>query len=54
MVGSIIDVGLGRLSYEHIEWMLENPSYENWDSKQTLAPAKGISLKITFFQIQRI
>jgi len=50
MVGSIIDVGLGNFSYEHVEWLLENPSYQNWDSQQTLAPAKGTPFRINIFQ----
>ncbi len=43
MVGSIIDVGLDRYSYEGIKWLLENPSHLNFDPRITLAPAKGLS-----------
>jgi hypothetical protein len=43
MVGSIIDVGLDRYSYEGIKWLLENPSHLNFNPYLTLAPAKGLS-----------
>jgi hypothetical protein len=43
MVGSVIDVGLDRYSYEGIKWLLENPSLLHFDPHLTLAPAKGLA-----------
>ncbi|CAG2173433.1 unnamed protein product [Oppiella nova] len=44
MIGGIIDVGLNRFKYEHMEWLLNNPSHKNWGFQQTVAPAKGLWL----------
>ncbi|CAG2159856.1 unnamed protein product, partial [Oppiella nova] len=44
MIGGIIDVGLNRFKYEHMEWLLNNPSHKNWGFQQTVAPAKDLKL----------
>lgn len=45
MIGCLIDVGLNRLKVEDIEWLLDNPSYKNWQTFQTVAQPKGLWLK---------
>ncbi|CAG2118212.1 unnamed protein product, partial [Medioppia subpectinata] len=44
MIGCIIDVGLNRFKYNHIEWLLNNPSPKNWKFSQTVAPANDVQL----------
>ncbi|CAG2118329.1 unnamed protein product, partial [Medioppia subpectinata] len=44
MIGCIIDVGLNRFKYNHIEWLLNNPCPKNWKFSQTVAPANGLWL----------
>jgi len=44
MVGSLIALGLGKITEKDITVMLQVPSHNNWDSRIQVIPAHGLHL----------
>jgi len=54
MVGSLIALGLGKITEKDITTMLQVPSHNNWDSRIQVIPPHGLHLANVEYNMEEL